>query len=201
MQTSQSFFDAEKQLFSIVRVLDAACAADSKACTTFLNNAAQNLTSESNCKAEYDAQQYLVLQAYKGLTSYETLYTASCLQDPKQDMYCFADAVTNSSTVSDAYLYFLPYGEALPGASTPSCDWCTQQTMAAYRAASADRDQLVSAVYSAAAVQINTLCGVNYVNSTLPPAVASRGGMLRPPPSSVMALAGFVAAVVLSLWL
>ena len=40
--------------------------------------------------------------------------------------------------------------------------------MAIYHAASADRTNLVSDVYESAASQVNTICGVSYVNATLP---------------------------------
>ncbi|KAL7798443.1 hypothetical protein V8C37DRAFT_203145 [Trichoderma ceciliae] len=179
LQTSAGFFQAEKSLLSIVRVLDATCRADSSSCATFLDQAATNLTLASNCKTEIQQNQTLVLQAYQGLLAYKALYAATCLQDPSSSQYCFANAVTNLNTPSDAYLYFLPYGLALPGSSNPSCSWCTQQTMNIYYSVSADRSQLVASVYEAAARQVNTLCGPSYVNGTLPPA-SSEALAIRP---------------------
>ncbi|KAL6891478.1 hypothetical protein HDV57DRAFT_513865 [Trichoderma longibrachiatum] len=179
LQTSTGLFQAEKSLLSIVRVLDATCKANSVSCATFLNQAATNLTKSENCKAEIAQNQTLVLQAYHGLLAYKEVYAATCLQDPTTSQYCFANAVTNLDTPSDAYLYFLPYGLALPGSSNPSCSWCTQQTMDIYYSASADRDASVADVYADAARQVNTLCGPNYVNGTLPPA-SSEGRALRP---------------------
>ncbi|EHK47957.1 hypothetical protein TRIATDRAFT_177340, partial [Trichoderma atroviride IMI 206040] len=170
LQSSTGFFQAEKSLLSIVQVLDATCKADSSTCATFMSQAATNLTMASNCKTEVEQNQTLVLQAYDGLLAYKTVYAATCLQNPTSSQYCFANAVTNLNTPSDAYLYFLPYGIALPGSSNPSCSWCTQQTMDIYYSASAVRSSLVAGVYQAAARQVNTLCGPNYVNSTLPPA-------------------------------
>lgn len=179
LQTSTGLFQAEKSLLSIVRVLDATCRADSVSCATFLDQAATNLTMSSNCKTEIAQNQTLVLQAYHGLLAYKTVYAATCLQDPTESQYCFANAVTNLNTPSDAYLYFLPYGLALPGSSNPSCSWCTQQTMDIYFSASADRSQAIAGVYVDAARQVNTLCGPNYVNGTLPPA-SSEALALRP---------------------
>ncbi|KAL7953553.1 hypothetical protein V8C34DRAFT_309101 [Trichoderma compactum] len=179
LQTSTGLFQAEKSLLSIVRVLDATCRADSASCATFLDQAATNLTMSSNCKTEIAQNQTLVLQAYHGLLAYKTVYAATCLQDPTENQYCFANAVTNLNTPSDAYLYFLPYGLALPGSSNPSCSWCTQQTMDIYFSASADRSQAIADVYVDAARQVNTLCGPNYVNGTLPPA-SSEALALRP---------------------
>ncbi|UNI14315.1 hypothetical protein JDV02_000955 [Purpureocillium takamizusanense] len=190
-QTSRGFFDAEKKLLSIVRVLDASCKADVSTCTNFLSQAAQNLTTEANCKAEIDRRQSLVLAAWRGLKAYEVLYKATCLQDKSTSMYCFANAVTNLTTPSDSFLYLVAFGLALPGSSTPSCNWCNQETMAIYRAASADRQQFVADKYEPAARQVNAVCGPNFVNGTLPAAQSGAGAVLVS--SYTFALAGFFA--------
>ncbi|KAL7923891.1 hypothetical protein ACQKWADRAFT_31382 [Trichoderma austrokoningii] len=194
LQSSAGFFQAEKSLLSIVQVLDATCKPDSSTCATFLDQAATNLTMDGNCKTEVDQNQTLVLQAYDGLLAYKTVYAATCLQDPSSSQYCFANAVTNLNTPSDAYLYFLPYGIALPGSSNPSCSWCTQQTMDIYYSASAVRSSLVAGVYQAAARQVNTLCGPNYVNGTLPP--ASSGVVAVRPALYTTALAALCATLI-----
>ncbi|KAG6000446.1 hypothetical protein E4U54_001420 [Claviceps lovelessii] len=168
MQTSTGFFDAQKKLVSLVKVLDATCSPDVTKCTDFLNQAARNLTLEANCKNEYEQNQTQVLLAYRGLRAYNVMYSAACLQDPSSSSYCFANAVTNMSTPSNTYLYFMPYGLSLPGASKPTCNWCTKTTMSIYNAAAADRRQPVAAKYEDAAQQVNTLCGPNFVNSSLP---------------------------------
>ncbi|KAG6154010.1 hypothetical protein E4U51_000152 [Claviceps purpurea] len=195
MQTSTGFFNAQKQLVSIVKVLDATCAPDVTKCTDFLNQAAQNLTLDANCKSEFDQNQTQILQAYRGLRAYNVLYSAACLQNPTTNSYCFANAVTNLSTPSNTYLYFMPYGMSLPGASKPSCNWCTQTTMAIYHSASADRDQPVASKYEDAASQVNTLCGPSFVNASLP--VAESAGVLRArAPSEVGAMMSALFALV-----
>ncbi|KND94873.1 hypothetical protein TOPH_00537 [Tolypocladium ophioglossoides CBS 100239] len=190
IQTSRGLFNAEKKLLSIVRVLDTTCKADVASCTDFLSKAAQNLTADANCKAELDQGQSLVLQAWRGLKSYKMLYSVTCLQDPSTNMYCFANAVTNITTPSDSYLYFMPYGLALPGASMPTCNWCTQETMAIYHTASADRQQFVASKYEDAARQVNTICGPGFVNATLPQAAAAASVAVLP--SYVVTLAAMV---------
>ncbi|KAG6000781.1 hypothetical protein E4U21_005015 [Claviceps maximensis] len=170
MQTSTGFFNAQKQLVSIVKVLDATCAPNVTKCTEFMNQAALNLTAEANCKSEYDQNQTQVLLAYRGLRAYNVMYSAACLQDPATNSYCFANAVTDLSTPSNTYLYFMPYGLSLPGSSKPTCNWCTQTTMSIYNAAAADRRQPVAAKYEDAAQQVNTICGPTFVNSSLPAA-------------------------------
>lgn len=92
-------------------------------------------------------------------------------------------------------MYFLPYGLSLPGSSTPSCSWCNQETMAVYHAASADRDQLISTTYEDAAFQINTLCGPNYVNGTLPEPDLSMGFAALPSWLTLSATVLFGAAI------
>jgi len=179
--TSSSFFDAKRQLTSLVRVLDAACDAEVESCATFMSTAAQNLTAEENCKEEYDDGVRHVMDAYKGLMNYQVVYTATCLEDPDTDMYCFANAVTNSSNSSDTYVYSLPYDLELPGSSTPTCNWCNKETMGIFHAASANRDLLISNTYEEAARQFNNLCDVDYVNGTLPEAVESSGPFIFPP--------------------
>ncbi|KJZ78918.1 hypothetical protein HIM_01691 [Hirsutella minnesotensis 3608] len=180
LQTSTGFFEAQKQLPSIVNVLDAACRANASSCTDFLNQAADNLTSSANCKAEIDQSHARVLQAWRGLKAYRTLYTASCLQDPSSNQYCFANSASNLNNPSDSYLYFMPFGLALPGASNPSCDFCTKETMKVFQAASANRQEFVASKYEDAAHQINVICGPDFVNSTLPLAEAAAANY--PPP-------------------
>ncbi|VUC26438.1 unnamed protein product [Clonostachys rosea] len=170
METSQSFFNARKQLTSTVRVLDKSCRVDTNACTKFMENAAKNLTKDENCSAEYKGNLKTIVQAYRGLRAYQTMYSATCLEDPDSGMYCFANAVTNLSAPSDAYLYLMPYDLNLPGSSTPTCNWCNKETMAIWHAASADTSQSLSQTYTGAARQFNTLCGPNFVNETTPEA-------------------------------
>lgn len=154
-------------------MLDESCAADVSSCADFMSEAAKNLTRNENCGAEFNNNLSTVMQAYRGLKVYELIYSVSCLQNPETNMYCYANAVTNLSTSSDAFLYFLPYDEKLPGSSTPTCNWCNQETMAIFNAAAADRSQGIASTYEDAARQVNAICGPNFVNGTLPEAVES----------------------------
>lgn len=112
-------------------------------------------------------------------------------------MYCFANAVSNLNNPSDSYLYFMPYGLALPGASTPSCTKCTGETMKIYHAASASRSDFVADKYEAAAHQINVMCGPEFVNSTLP--VAEAAALFVSPPTSMAVLTSVLALAALGL--
>ncbi|KAM5351481.1 hypothetical protein ACJ41O_004204 [Fusarium nematophilum] len=187
LETSRGFFDARKQLLSIVRVLDATCAANVTYCTEFFDAAARNLTSSDNCKKEWENGNTVVKQFLYGLKSYEMMYKATCLQTPDDDMYCYANAITNQTNASNAYFYYLPYNISLPASTSPSCSWCTQETMNIFHAASADRSQPVALTYESAARQVNTLCGMDFVNATLPPEEASAAYVFTPSWPGLMA--------------
>src|SRR5687768_950093 len=128
-----------------------------------MRNAASNLTESENCETEWENGLTTVMQAYRGLMAYEMMYAATCLQDPDTENYCFATAVTNTSTPSDTYLFFLPYNLSMPGSSTPSCTWCNQEIMGIFHSAAANRRQLIATTYEGAARQVNTMCGQGFV--------------------------------------
>ncbi|KAL2752826.1 hypothetical protein ACRALDRAFT_2111889 [Sodiomyces alcalophilus JCM 7366] len=165
---SYSFFNAAKTLLSIVRVLDAGCEADVDSCKTFLSNAAEALIQKENCGPDYERGHSVVRQAYMGLTSYDVTYATTCLQNPETSMYCYATAVTNQTNASNVYFYLLPLNMTLPGSATPACNWCLGETMAILQAAAADRDRPIADSYETAARQVNTVCGPEFVNETLP---------------------------------
>lgn len=194
-QTSKSFFDATKELQSIVTVLDATCAADLDFCTSYLSEQASALISPDNCGQEYDNQQPNIHRVHLGLTSFDVLYKATCLRDDDNDNYCFANAVTNTSTPANAYVYFLPLNMTLPGSATPGCGSCLRDTMAIYQAATATRSLAIADTYEGAAARVNEVCGEGFVNETLPEAVegSARVGMA---PGVVFTM----AAVVLLNW-
>ncbi|KAF5698312.1 hypothetical protein FMUND_15129 [Fusarium mundagurra] len=158
----------QKQLLSIVRVLDATCAANVAYCTDFFDAAARNLTASENCKQEWESGNTIVKQFLYGMKAYEMMYKATCLQTTEDDMYCYANAVTNTTAAANAYFYYLPYNLTLPGSTNPSCSWCIQETMNIFHAAAEDRSQPVALTYESAARQVNTLCGPDFVNSALP---------------------------------
>ncbi|MCJ1283709.1 hypothetical protein MMC26_003040 [Xylographa opegraphella] len=167
-QNSNSFFQAEKSPALLTHTLDASCAADLTSCSTLMSSLAVQLRDDANCGLDYADENALAVQAYDGLVSYAPLYRAGCLKDAR-GAYCFANAVTNRSSPSDPYPYFLPLGFALPGGSSPTCSACLQQTMDIFAAAAANLSQPVSADYNNAAVQIDQVCGPAFVNSTVKP--------------------------------
>lgn len=122
------------------------------------------------------------------------MYSATCLQNPESQNYCFATAVTNTSNPSDIYFYSMPYNLSLPGSSTPSCGFCTDETMGIFHAATADSSMPIAATYPEAARQVNTICGPDFVNGT-----ALSAGRLGVVPNVNTALAATVATVVLTL--
>jgi hypothetical protein len=160
-------------------VLDATCAADVNFCTTYMTSLAKNLTDPSNCGVDYQLGNSVVVQTYMSMLAYQTLYSASCLKDPDTSQYCFASAITNQTTWSNVYFYYLPLNISLPGSTVPTCNSCLDRTMAIYQAASAYRSQPISSTYVTAAQQVDTICGPDFANTTLPNAILSKSGAAR----------------------
>ena len=128
----------------------------------------QQLRDNANCGQDYMAENPLVLQAYAGLISYGPMYQAGCQKDGNGN-YCFANAITNTSSPTDSYVYYLPLGIPLPGGSRPTCSSCLQNTMAIFNQAASNMSQPVSNVYTSAAEQIDLGCGPTFANTTIAP--------------------------------
>lgn len=158
-----------------------------------MNVLSGNLTSA--CASDLSAKNPMVLQAQLGLAAYKTLYTASCLRNPSTSAYCFADAVTNTSSPTDSYIYYLPLNISLPGFA-PTCDACLVNTMAIFEAATADRSSPLASDYPAAAQQIDLHCGPSFVNTSL--AVAASHSTAGHPsiPGAELALVVLLGALV-----
>ncbi|KAI0180317.1 hypothetical protein GGR52DRAFT_530822 [Hypoxylon sp. FL1284] len=171
LKGSKSFFDAMRAPAQITQVIEKSCEADKSSCTDYLNNLAEQLKSDDNCGQDYQQQNQVVVQAYKGMKAYEELFGAGCLQNPSTGAYCFVSAVTNQTTSSNVYLYNLPLNSTLPPSALPACDDCTSETMKIYQSASADRSKYISNTYVQAATQINSECGPNFVSEALPEAL------------------------------
>ncbi|KAH8658791.1 hypothetical protein BGZ60DRAFT_382807 [Tricladium varicosporioides] len=167
LQNSVSFFQAERSLVRITQVLDATCAANVTTCSTVMAKYASNITADTACASDLSTQNPLIQQARLGLLAYKPLYAAGCLKNPVSKSYCFAEAITNASSPSDNYVYFLPLNISLPGGSLPTCSTCLQNTMAVFEASSADRTSALASDYVAAAMQVNVNCGPNFVNASL----------------------------------
>ncbi|KAI5926417.1 hypothetical protein F4810DRAFT_537574 [Camillea tinctor] len=197
LKSSQSFFQAQRSFFDITQVLSATCNVNVDTCTTYFDQLARELISDDNCGEDYRDDNALVMQAYRGMTIYNVVYKATCLTDPETSAFCYANAVTNSTTASNVFLYYLPYNSTLRDSAAPACDSCTSQTMGIYQAATSDRSSGIAYTYSNAAEHINSICGSGFVNETLAAAVenSSAEGMLGAPPSSMLLLSFIVMAI------
>lgn len=187
LQNSMSFFDATRSLSTITAVLNASCSAAFPACSALMSSFAQTLRSSSACQDDYDSENPQVRQAYAGLLAYDVSYNASCLKnapvpgeaaDAQQhnENYCFANAVTNASSPTDSYIYYLPLGVHLPSGSLPTCDACLANTMAVYADAASNRSQPLNMDYVESATQVNIMCGPSFVNASIPDAGSGSGG-------------------------
>ncbi|KAI1107214.1 hypothetical protein F4804DRAFT_329503 [Jackrogersella minutella] len=195
LKGSNSFFQAMRSLVEITQVLEKSCAADKQTCTNYLNDLAGKLISDDNCGQDYEKQNAVVVQAYKGMKAYEELYGATCLTDPDTSTYCFVNAVTNLTTSSNVYLYNLPFNSSLPQSALPACDYCTNETMNIYQSAAADRTKWIANTYVPAAQQIDAECGPNFVSAVLPAAlVQNTATSIAQAPSLLMLLPLFMIA-------
>ena len=151
-----------------------------------MSSYALTLRSSSACQSDYNAENPQVRQAYAGLLAYDVSYNASCLKnapapgnpDPNQDNanYCFANAVTNTTSPTDSYIYYLPLGVPLPSGSLPTCDACLVNTMAVFANAASNRSQPLNLDYVDAANMVNVMCGPTFVNASIPDAGSGTGG-------------------------
>lgn len=203
LQNSNSFFQAGRSVVRITEVLRAMCDVDVERCSGLMGRLADDIKKDDNCGLDYDDENPLVLQAYKGMQAYQPLARAGCLRS-SSGSFCFADAITNSASPSDAYVYFVALGSAMPGGSRPTCTSCLQNTMAEFALAARTKTQPVSDNYASTAQLINLGCGPNFVNATIPPRRGS-AATLTPVPSPLFASFSTVLAslvlVVLRDWI
>lgn len=170
-------------------VLDHSCAANVTTCASYLSNVAENMTKTDNCGDDYNLGNPTVTQAYIGLIAYQVVYSATCLKDDTTAVYCFADAVTNTTNNSETYFYFLPLDSSLPGGTNPICAGCLKDTMNIYHIATANREQPIANTYTAAAQQVNTMCGPSFSNASLADAITTKSASStvgRGPPTWLM---------------
>ena len=165
---------------SITKTLDTTCNVVFPTCSNLMSSLASQLKEDENCSEDYKRQQPLVISAYNGLLSYDPLYKAGCEKDDK-DNYCFANAITNTSSPTDSYPYYLPLGIPLPGGSQPTCSKCLQTTMTIFnRAANTKNQQPLTSDYQAAAQMIDLSCGPNFANQTVTEAAGSSSSAASP---------------------
>ncbi|OAL56660.1 hypothetical protein IQ07DRAFT_638074 [Pyrenochaeta sp. DS3sAY3a] len=168
LMTSSGFFDASKSYLRITQTLDATCGANVTQCRGVMDGFARELLTASSCKTDYANDNPLVLQAYNGLVAYTPSYQASCLRD-EEGSYCFANAVSNTTSTTDAYPYYLPIGQEMPGGSRPTCNTCLQDVMSVFAYYGNNATQPISKTYATAAQQISISCGRTFVNVTAAP--------------------------------
>ncbi|KAL2885594.1 C6 transcription factor [Ceratocystis lukuohia] len=166
LKGSHSFFSAQRELQSVVSILDTSCDVDFDTCKAYLKQKALDLTGPKNCAEEYRDDASNIMMVYWGLIAYEPLYKATCIRDPETSMYCYANAVTNTSTTGNAYTYFMPLNSSFPATAEPSCNTCLQKTMAVFQSFTNDASQPVAYNYGPAAKIINNACGQGFVNQT-----------------------------------
>ncbi|PUU73368.1 hypothetical protein B9Z19DRAFT_1004777 [Tuber borchii] len=164
---SLSYFDVTKKgTFATTRVVDKTCNVDLATCTAMMEKLGWQILLNENCGQDFRNQNPIVVQAYAGFISYRVVYSVGCLKSASGS-YCYVDAITNTTSPSDSYVYYLPLGIKFPGGSRPTCSPCLSQTMAILAGTAGNSSELLSTTYVSAAEQINLGCGPNFVNSTV----------------------------------
>lgn len=167
LQNSNSFFQDLASAITLDQVLETSCSANITACSTYMLSLASSLTNSENCGEDYKLGNPIVTQAYNGMVSYEPIAKAACLEDPSTKNYCLTEAALNSTDIADYYLYFLPLGNMFPGGGRPTCNQCTQATMAVFEDYALIKNNPLAQTYILAAETINVGCGPNFVNASV----------------------------------
>ena len=184
LQTSSSFFQATKHATQLTRVLDASCSIEVDSCDSIMASYAQQLRADGGCGADFKLNNPAVIEAYDGFVGYRAVQQATCRKAAaKEDgagKYCYVNAVTNVSSPTSNYIYYLPVGVGLPAGAMPACNRCLEDTMNGFASFASNETQPVSAVYPQAAQQINLNCGPKYVNSTVQSTSGAAAGHAPP---------------------
>ena len=133
-----------------------------------MNSYANQLRSQGGCGADYNAQNPNVLEAWQGFLAYGEVYNATCLRSSQNNDYCFTDAVTNSSSPTSSYIYYLPLGISLPNGIMPTCNQCLADTMNNYAPSAGNGTQPISSVFRTAVNQVDQACGSKIVTAAIP---------------------------------
>ena len=182
LQNSQSFFQASRSASTLDPVLTSSCNVVVQSCSAVMANWALRMRSSAACSQDYDRQQPTVRQAYNGLISYDVLYRAMCMRavptaaNNQSSDFCYTDAITNTTSPTDSYPYYLPLGVALPAGSMPTCSKCLQDTMGMFAEVARNKSSPLSLTYVDGAQKVNIRCGPNFVNQTVQGARGSGAG-------------------------
>ena len=191
LQTSSGFFDASKTYLRITQTLDATCGVNAQQCKNVMDGWARELQLSSNCKTDYANSNAVIIQAYNGLVAYQPAFQASCLRDA-DGRYCFANAVSNVSSIRDSLPYYLPIGQELPGGTRPTCNQCLQDAMSSFAPFSNNASQPLSKTYSSAAQQISIACGKSFLSVAAVPLKAAAPTTSPPVTPTVTLLLMFI---------
>ncbi|ELR05955.1 hypothetical protein VC83_08199 [Pseudogymnoascus destructans] len=175
LESSQAFFQTLRSPFLTTAFLDHSCAAPAS-CAPYLSSLASSLNS--TCRLDLSGSNPTATMALTGLLAYPSLRTATCLKS-STGSYCFADAITNSTSDEDAYVYYLGVGNQLPATTSMTCNQCLRDVVGVFGAAAANRTSPVARVYAEGARVVNGVCGKGWVNETVPMALTGAAASPR----------------------
>lgn len=150
-------------------MLSTSCNVNYGQCSNLLDKYLGEILRSDICQIDYNNGNPIVTEAYAGLLAYKATYGATCLTDSSNDgNYCYAEAITNTSTPSASYIYYLPLGFTLPAGMNPTCNDCLKRTMQGFATYAADSSQPLSKTYASAAAAVDVFCGPTFVDQNIP---------------------------------
>ncbi|KAL7270914.1 hypothetical protein RUND412_006365 [Rhizina undulata] len=194
--SSNSFFQITKRsAFTITRVIDATCNVPNyNTCADIMETLGRNIKLDEHCGSDYQAQNPLVMEAYTAFISYTQVYAAGC-EKSDTGSYCYVDAVTNTTNISDTYPYYLPLGTQLPAGAIPACSSCLQNVMDIFAGSAGNSTLPLYQTYIPAAEQINIVCGPSFVLDNVEMLSAASTSLTRPRTVIAFVVAAVVALV------
>jgi hypothetical protein len=184
--TSQQFNQAQSNTSLLTDIIWGTCNTipTEAECQSTMNNLTATLHTE--CSTEVSEGNLLVQQALTGFEMYTPMRNATCQVDQDTNSYCLVDAVAATSP-ADLYFYLLPYGNALPNDTVPSCSPCIKNVLSIYAQAvsgptgsqhSSDASSIpLDQTYPVAAQIAVEHCGAVYAQQVNTSAASTGAGM------------------------
>ncbi|GAA96038.1 uncharacterized protein L969DRAFT_90271 [Mixia osmundae IAM 14324] len=178
--TSTAFFQIQSNLTALSAVLDNSCAADTQVCSDKMISLAQAIQDPAACGNDLKAGNALAQSALNGFLNYDMMSQVGCLKDNSTGDYCFAEAASNDTSVTDLYWYQLPLGTTLPSGTQASCDACLVKTMSIYSDYASNSTLPISRTYNQARSVGSINCGPSWSPLVVATAANSAASLFIP---------------------
>jgi len=130
-------------------------------CKGDFGNFAEQMTLDSNCRADLQNVNPIASQAYVTFMSYEPLQIVGCSKNTN-GTYCYVSALYSKRGIE---LFLLPSGSATPQDEELVCTECNQKILNTYAAYDNNNELPLYQVFPQIRDKINQQCGTDWVNS------------------------------------